>query len=75
MMLNTTSMPATRPNSDACSAVGVDGSAVMATRPARAPFNAIVRSALPNLKWAASRAPIRPVAAAALVFRKTIATL
>ena len=30
---------------------------------------------MPNLKCAASSAPIRPVAAAALVFRNTIATL
>src|SRR5690606_40454700 len=44
----TTSTPPIAPNKVACSAVGVDGSAVIATKPAKAPFNAMVKSALRN---------------------------
>ena len=73
-ILNTTMIPAIRPNNVACSAVGVDGSAVMATNPASAPFKAMVRSAFPNSARAVNSAATKPAAAAALVFKNTIAT-
>ena len=50
---------------------GVSGAAVIATKPAMAPFIAIVTSALPVKTLAISKAPITPPAAEALVFRKT----
>ena len=53
---------------------GSAGSAVMATNPARAPFKAIVRSALPKTMRATMRAAINPPEAAALVLRNTLAT-
>ena len=56
------------------SADGVEGSAVIATRPASAPFRIMVRSALPNNIRASSIAATTPPAAAALVLRNTIAT-
>ena len=74
IMANTTNTPPRPPNNVACKAVGVDGSAVMATSPANAPLSAIVRSALPNITLAKTMAAIRPPAAAALVFMKTTAT-
>lgn len=50
------------------------GSAVIETKPARAPFNAIVKSALPNMMRARISAAIKPPAAAILVFTNTWAT-
>ena len=70
----TTSTPPTAPNKVACSALGVDGSAVMATKPAKAPFNAMVKSALRNNTTDNASAATAPAAAAALVFKNTIAT-
>ncbi len=70
----TTIMPAVMPNNVACSADGVEGSAVMATSPANAPFNSMVKSALPKMIRAIISAPIAPPAAAALVFKNTMAT-
>ena len=74
MIENTTSAPPAAPISVAASALGVSGPAVMATRPASAPFSAMVKSALPNRSLATIRAAITPPAAAALVFRNTSAT-
>ena len=42
----------------------------MATRPAKAPFRIIVRSALPQVVLHTSSAAIAPAAAAAFVLRK-----
>ena len=70
----TTNNPPTTPINVASSAVGVEGSAVIATSPANAPFKAIVKSALPNHILAKIRAAMVPPAAAALVFRNTMAT-
>src|SRR5690606_1754614 len=70
----TTKTPPIAPNNVACSAVGVDGSAVIATRPARAPFSAMVKSALRNKITDRASAAIAPAAAAALVFKNTTAT-
>ena len=70
----TTSNPPTPPISVAASGDGVSGSAVIATSPARAPFSAIVRSALPNQRRASSSASTSPPAAAMLVFTNTSAT-
>jgi len=55
--------------------VGVDGSAVIATRPANAPLSAMVKSALPKTTLAVIKATITPPVAAALVFKNTMATL
>ena len=52
----------------------MSGPAVIATRPARAPFSAIVKSALPNQILANRSAAITPPAAAAFVLTNTIAT-
>ena len=71
---NTTNTPPAAPKSVASSAVGVEGSAVIATRPASAPFSNMVKSARPNMIRAVMRAAIAPPAAAALVLRKTMAT-
>src|SRR3989338_1056671 len=71
---NTTSTPPTPPIRVACRAVGVSGSAVIATRPARAPLRAMVRSALTNRMRATISAAIRPPAAAMLVLTNTLAT-
>src|SRR5690554_486415 len=73
-MLSTTRMPPRAPQIVAVSALGVDGSAVITTRPAIAPLSSMVRSALPNIRRAVIRAAIAPPAAAALVFRNTMAT-
>ena len=54
--------------------LGVSGPAVIATSPAKAPFNVIVKSAFPNHNFAKRSAAITPPAAAALVFTNTIAT-
>ncbi len=54
--------------------VGVNGSAVIATRPARAPLRAIVRSAFPNHACERRSAATSPPAAAMLVLTKTIDT-
>ena len=73
-MLNTTNTPPKAPNNVACNGVGVEGSAVIATSPANAPFNAMVKSAFLNKMRARIRAVTKPPAAAALVFKKTTAT-
>ena len=74
MIEKTTNTPPAAPNKVASRAVGVDGSAVIATSPASAPFNNMVKSAFPNRSLAVMSAAIAPPAAAALVLRKTIAT-
>ena len=48
----------------------MSGSAVMDTSPASAPFSAMVRSALPNIRRARMSAASSPPAAAVLVFTK-----
>ncbi len=60
---------------NACSGEGVEGSAVIATRPANAPLSVMVKSALPNIKRATIKATSTPPAAAAFVFKNTIATV
>ena len=70
----TTITPPTAPIKAAAKALGVSGPAVIATRPAKAPFKVIVKSALPNQSLAKTSAAITPPAAAAFVFTKTIAT-
>ena len=62
------------PMSVAASGDGVSGSAVIATRPARAPLRIIVRSALPNQTRDSSIAATRPPAAAMFVLTKMSAT-
>ena len=47
----TTNRPPSAPKRVACGAEGVSGPAMIATRPARRPFSAMVRSALPNKAW------------------------
>ena len=54
--------------------VGANGSAVIDTKPPIAPFNAIVRSDLPNITLDSNNAPMTPPAAAKLVFTNTIDT-
>ncbi len=71
---NTTITPPTAPIMVAINGVGVSGPAVIATRPAKAPFKIMVKSALPNSNLATTKAAITPPAAAAFVFRNTIAT-
>ena len=67
--------PPAAPINKAAPGVGVNGSAVIETRPASAPFRAIVRSALPPPKISeAKRAAIAPAAAAVFVFTKIKAT-
>ena len=73
-MLNTTNTPPIAPNNVACKAVGVEGSAVIATNPAKAPLRAIVKSAFLNSSLAKIMAAIKPPQAAALVFINTTAT-
>ena len=70
----TTITPPTAPISVAARGEGVNGSAVIATSPAKAPFSTMVRSARPRMNLAASRAATTPPAAAALVLTKTAAT-
>ena len=71
---NTTSRPPTAPIRVAPIGVGASGSAVIETRPASAPFSAMVRSALPNHDRARISASTNPPAAAILVLTNTSAT-
>ena len=73
-MAKTTITPPMAPIMVASKGEGVSGSAVMATRPARAPLRAIVRSALPNNSRAVIRPKMVPPAADMLVLTKTAAT-
>ena len=74
MIEKTTKTPPTAPINVATTGVGVSGPAVMATKPAKAPFKIIVKSALLKSTLEIIKAPRTPPAAAALVFKKTIAT-
>ena len=74
MIEKTTTIPAIAPNNVACNGVGVDGSAVITTKPANAPLRAMVKSAFLNKTFAKINAATAPAAADALVFRNTIAT-
>src|SRR5690625_2651811 len=71
---NTTRAPPTAPIMVATNGVGVSGPAVIATRPATAPFRIIVKSAFPNNNLETASAASTPPAAAAFVFIKTTAT-
>jgi len=73
-MAPTTSTPPIAPIPVASRGVGVKGSAVIATKPANAPFKVIDKSALPNQSCAVINAATTPPAADALVLTKTIAT-
>ena len=70
----TTMRPPTAPMTIDQNAEPESGSAVIATRPANAPFSAIVKSALPNQARARISAATRPPQAAMLVFTNTCAT-
>ena len=71
---NITTAPATKPMTPAINSDGDNGSAVMATKPARIPLSTIVRSALPQIILHTIRAEIAPQAAAVLVLTNTLAT-
>ena len=73
-MENTTIIPPMAPTTVARPPEGESGSAVIATKPANAPFRAMVRSAFPNIICEVIRAASSPPAAAAFVFTKTVAT-
>ena len=68
---STTSTPATRPIAMAAFAVTRSQGAVMATRPAREPLSAIVRSGLPMMIHAVTRAATVPAQAARFVVMAT----
>ena len=70
----TTIAPPIAPMTTERPGAGLRGSAVIETRPASAPFNAMVRSDLPNANRAAIKAATKPPAAAMLVLTKTRAT-
>ena len=70
----TTNNPRTVPINNDRLGVGARGSAVIDTRPAIAPFRAIVKSDLPNINFDIINAPMTPPAAAKLVFTNIIET-
>ena len=74
VMENTTRMPPTAPTNRDNSMLPDSGDAVIETSPARAPFNAMVRSALPNSARARTSAATKPPQAAMLVLTNTCAT-
>src|SRR6056297_3695549 len=74
MIEKTTSTPPIAPTIVASTGLGASGSAVIATRPASAPFSAMVRSDFPNISRAVISAATTPPAAAILVLTNTSAT-